>query len=66
MCENLVHVASSIGELQHTRYLKPEFLDTFKRLVFPDWATYTVSELFIITVQGHLYTKYLFVCLASV
>ena len=26
-CENLVHTASTIGELQ---YLKPAFLDTFK------------------------------------
>ena len=29
-CENLVHIASTIGELQHTKYLKPAFLDTFK------------------------------------
>ena len=28
MCENLVHIASTIGELQHTKYLKPAFLDT--------------------------------------
>ena len=43
LCGNLVHIASTIGELQHTKYLKPAFLDTFKyaiRPVFPDWVTY--------------------------
>ena len=29
-CENLVHIASTIDELQHTTYLKPVFLNTFK------------------------------------
>ena len=31
MCENVVLIASTIGELymQHTKYLKPAFLDTF-------------------------------------
>ena len=29
-CENLIHIASNIGELQHTKYLKLAFLDTFK------------------------------------
>ena len=30
MCDNLVHIASTISELQHTKHLKPAFLDTFK------------------------------------
>ena len=29
MCENLAHIASTIGELQHTKYLKAAFLDTY-------------------------------------
>ena len=43
-CENLVRVATTIGQLQHTEYLKPTFLDTFKwaiRPVFPETVTYT-------------------------
>ena len=42
-CENLVCVATTIGQLQHTEYLKPTFLDTFKwaiRPVFPETVTY--------------------------
>ena len=42
MCENLVYVATTIGQLQHTEYLKPTFLDTFKwaiRPVFPETVT---------------------------
>ena len=42
-CENLVSVATTIGQLHHTEYLKPTFLDTFKwaiRLVFPETVTY--------------------------
>ena len=41
-CENLVCVATTIGQLQHTEYLKPTFLDTFKwaiRPVFPETVT---------------------------
>ena len=43
MCENLVCVATTIGQLQHSEYLKPAFLDTFKwaiRLIFPETVTY--------------------------
>ena len=43
MYGNLVNIASTIGELQYTKYLKSAFLDTFKwviRLVYPDWVTY--------------------------
>ena len=47
-CENLVCVATTIGQLQHTEYLKPTFLDTFKwaiRLVFPETVTiYTTLD----------------------
>ena len=47
-CENLVCVATTIGQLQHTEYLKPTFLDTFKwaiRPVFPETVTlYVVGE----------------------
>ena len=42
-CENLVCVATTIGQLQHTEDLKPMFLDTFKwaiRPVFPETVTY--------------------------
>ena len=42
-CENLVCVATTIGQLQHKEYLKPTFLDTFKwaiRPVFPETVTY--------------------------
>ena len=35
MCENLVCVATTIGQLQHTEYLKPTFLDTFKWAIIP-------------------------------
>ena len=45
-CENLVRVAATIGQLQHTEYLKPTFLDTFKwaiRPVFPETVTYCDS-----------------------
>ena len=41
-CENLVRVATTIGKLQHSEYLKPTFLDTFKwviRPVFPETVT---------------------------
>ena len=41
-CENLVCVATTIGQLQHSEYLKPTFLDTFKwaiRPVFPETVT---------------------------
>ena len=41
-CENLVCVATTIGQLQHSEYLKPMFLDTFKwaiRPVFPEAVT---------------------------
>ena len=44
-CENLVCVATTIGQLQHTEYLKPTFLETFKwaiRPVFPETVTYVV------------------------
>jgi len=27
LCENLVHIATTIGKLQHLEYLKPPFLD---------------------------------------
>ena len=43
MCENLVCVANTIGQLQHSEYLKPMFLDTFKwaiRLVFSETVTF--------------------------
>ena len=42
MCENLVCVAATIGQLQHSEYLKPTFLDTFKwtiRPIFPETVT---------------------------
>ena len=42
-CENLVCVTTTIGQLQHSEYLKPTFLDTFKwaiRLVFPETVTF--------------------------
>ena len=45
-CENLVCVATTIGQLQHTEYLKPTFLDTFKwaiRPVFPETVTFIVN-----------------------
>ena len=46
-CENLVCVATTIGQLQHTEYLKPTFLDdTFKwaiRPVFPETVTYMLN-----------------------
>ena len=35
-CENLVHLAPTIGELQHTKYLKSTLSILFKNmLVFP-------------------------------
>ena len=43
MCENLVCVATTTGQLQQSEYLKPTFLDTFKwaiRLVFSETVTY--------------------------
>jgi len=45
MCENLVHVATTIDKLQHLEYLKSAFLDTCKRairLVFPKTVTYVL------------------------
>ena len=42
-CENLVCVATTIGQLQHSEYVKPTFLDTFKwaiRPVFPETVTF--------------------------
>ena len=45
-CENLVCVATTIGQLQHTEYLKPTFLDTFEwaiRPVFPETVTYVIN-----------------------
>ena len=42
-CENLACVATIIGQLQHTEYLKPTFLDTSKwaiRPVFLETVTY--------------------------
>ena len=49
MYENLVGVAGTIGQLQHTESLKLMFLDTFKwaiRPVFPETATYQERGLF--------------------
>ena len=46
-CENLVCVATTIGQLQHSEYLKLTFLDTFEwtiRQVFP--ATVTLVMLY--------------------
>ena len=46
-CENLVHIASTIGGLLHTKYLKLVFLDTFKKaisLVFSDWVTFKLTN----------------------
>ena len=43
-CENLVCVATIIGQLQHSKYLKLTFLDTVKwaiRPVFPETVTYS-------------------------
>ena len=37
-CENLVCVATTIGQLQHTEYLKPTFLDTFKWAIRPRFS----------------------------
>ena len=45
MCENVVCVATTTGQLQYFEYLKPMFLDTFKwaiRPVFPETVTYLV------------------------
>ena len=41
-CENLVCIATTIDQLQHSEYLKPMFLNTFKwaiRPVFPETVT---------------------------
>ena len=57
-CENLVCVATTIGQLQHTEYLKPTFLDTFKwaiRPVFPETVTF-VFTLNTGMVTGNYYT----------
>ena len=35
ICENLVHVATIIGKLQHSEYLKPAFLDTIRWAIRP-------------------------------
>ena len=46
-CKNLVYVATTIGQLQHSENLKPTFLDTFKwaiQPVFPETVTF-VSNL---------------------
>jgi len=45
--ENLVHIATTIGKLQHLEYLKSAFLDTYKwaiTLVFPETVTYSISQ----------------------
>jgi len=34
-CENLVHIATTIGKLQHLEYLKPPFLDTCEWVIRP-------------------------------
>ena len=50
MCENLVCVATTIGQLQHSEYLKPTFLDTLKwviRPVFPERVTSFSQDLFL-------------------
>jgi len=44
-CENLVHIATTTGKLQHLENLKPAFLDTCRwaiRPVFPETVTNTV------------------------
>ena len=51
MCENLVCVAITIGQLQHIEYLIPTFLDTFKwaiRPVFPETVTYYILLLYVV------------------
>jgi len=47
-CEILVHIATTIGKLQHLEYLKLAFLDTCRwaiRLVFPETATNKIENL---------------------
>ena len=47
-CENLVCVATTIDQLQHTEYLKPTFLDTFKwaiKPVFPETVTFIALDM---------------------
>ena len=47
MCENLVCVATTTGQLQHSEYLKLTFLDTFKwamRSVFPEPVTFNAMK----------------------
>jgi len=51
MCENLVHVATTISNLQYLEYLKPPFLNTCEwaiKLVFPETVTY-VAILYLYT-----------------
>jgi len=45
MCEKLVGVISAIGELKHTKFLKPSFFYALKWAIKPvlsDQVTYTV------------------------
>ena len=61
-CENLVCVATTIGQLQHTEYLKPTFLDTFKwaiRPIFPETVTYTVIYYNLIDIDAYMYVQYI-------
>ena len=56
-CENLVCVATTIGQLQHSEYLKPTFLDTFRwaiRLVFPEIVTFSMYTITGPVVCSHI------------
>ena len=57
-CENLVCVATTIGQLQHSEYLKPVFLDTFKwaiRPVFPETVTNYLPPLTLFNKLNSIY-----------
>ena len=69
-CENLVCVATTIGQLQHTGYLKPTFLDTFKwaiRPVFPETVTYIDLDAYnLIDLLQLQKAKYLYITIIGV
>ena len=52
MCENLVHIATTLDKLQHSEYLKPVFLYTFKwviRPVLPETVTFITFEILLLS-----------------
>ena len=64
-CENLVCIATTIGQLQHFQYLKPTFLDTFKsaiRPVFPETVTYVIKYITNHFYANHSYYLIYYVC----